>query len=103
MGRFGALDRAEVAPASSSLAAREGRPRWSLFRRGAGAVGARGGRGIFGRRSWSLGGAQAMADAGGTLDATAAAFRARRHGSTSAGGSAPRGGGSARQGGAVAA
>jgi hypothetical protein len=78
--RFGVLDRAEVAPASSSPAAREGRPRRWLFRRGAGAVGAKGGRGIFGRRSWSLGGAQAVADAGGTMDATVAAFRARRHG-----------------------
>jgi hypothetical protein len=43
-----------------------------------------------------------VADAGGTLDATAAAFRARRHGATSAGGSAPRGGLSARQGEVVA-
>jgi hypothetical protein len=55
-------------------------PRWSFFRRGAGAVGAKGGRGIFGRRSWSLGGAQAVVDAGGTMDATAAASRARWHG-----------------------
>jgi hypothetical protein len=35
-GRFGVLDRAVVAPASSSPAAREGRPRRSLFRRGCG-------------------------------------------------------------------
>jgi hypothetical protein len=37
-----------------------------------------------------------VADAGGTLDATAAAFRARRHCATSAGDSAPRGGGGLR-------
>jgi hypothetical protein len=35
-GRFGVLGRAVVAPASSSPAAREGRPRRSLFRRGCG-------------------------------------------------------------------
>jgi hypothetical protein len=87
-----------VAPASSSPAAREGRPRRWLFRRGAGAVGAKGGWGIFGRRSWSLGGAQAVADAGGTMDATAAASRAQRHGHDQCRRLGTTRGGSARQG-----
>jgi hypothetical protein len=45
--RFGVLDRAEVAPASSSPAAREGRLRWDWFRRGSETSGATKGGGSF--------------------------------------------------------
>jgi hypothetical protein len=45
--RFGVLDRAKVAPASSSPAAREGRPRWDWFRRGSETSGATKGGGSF--------------------------------------------------------
>jgi hypothetical protein len=71
-------------------------PRWSLLWRGAGAVGVKGGRGSFGRRSRSRGCAQAVATAG--ENSMAAASMAWRHGMASAGSSAQRGGGPARLG-----
>jgi hypothetical protein len=67
-------------------------PRWSLLRRGAGAVGVKGGRGSFGRRSRSHGCAQVVATVGENGNSTTAASMAWRHGVASAGNSVQWGG-----------
>jgi hypothetical protein len=88
---------AEGQPAAVLADARRRRPWWPRLRRGEGAVGAKGGRGSFGRRSRSRGRAQAVAIAGGKWNSTAAVSMAWRHGHGqcrrlgAAGGSAHRG------------
>jgi hypothetical protein len=91
--RFGGLDWAERRPVVAVGGAPGWWPRWSLLRRGAGAVGVKGGRGSFGRRSLSRGCAQAVATAGENGKSTATASMAWRHGVASADSSAQRGGG----------
>jgi hypothetical protein len=71
---------AEGQPAAVLADARRWRPWWPRLWRGDGAVGAKGGRGRFGRRTWSRGRAQAMATASGKWNSSATASKAWRHG-----------------------
>jgi hypothetical protein len=62
--------------------ARRQRPWWPRLQRGEGAVGAKGGRGSFGRHSWSRGCAQAMETA--SKNGTRRRWRQRRGGTSMA-------------------